>query len=219
MGKKSKNGGSRRDEKKDASFLAFPPHLLSTDPPSKLAYQQPKELSKKRIWVLEKFFSPAECQVWIDFIEGCKLDHVKQRGTRYLAARECYRCSLEDAVMSQRLFERLKTTKLMEVIPDSDRLITCNPNLRLYKYETGHMFGPHIDESNELAVGVTRLTVLIYLSECQGGATRFEKSTTFEPVTGAILLHVHGDDCLEHEADAVTAGIKYVLRTDLVYTR
>ena len=52
-----------------------------------------------------------------------------------------------------------------------------------------------------------------------GGATRFEKNlASFEPVQGSILLHIHGNDCLLHEADPVTSGIKYVLRTDLVYS-
>jgi hypothetical protein len=32
-----------------------------------------------------------------------------------------------------------------------------------------------------------------------------------------MLLHVHGDHCLEHEADPVVDGTKYVLRTDIVF--
>lgn len=32
-----------------------------------------------------------------------------------------------------------------------------------------------------------------------------------------MLLHVHGDRCLQHEAEPVLAGTKYVLRTDLVF--
>ncbi len=34
-----------------------------------------------------------------------------------------------------------------------------------------------------------------------------------------MLLHLHGDECLEHEAAAVTAGVKYILRSDVVYGR
>ena len=63
------------------------------------------------------------------------------------------------------------------------------------------------------------MTVLIYLSECEGGATRFEGDVAFAPRSGALLVHVHGEDrCLEHEADPVDGGTKYVLRTDLVYS-
>lgn len=37
------------------------------------------------------------------------------------------------------------------------------------------------------------------------------------PQPGLALLHRHGDECMEHEAAAVTAGIKYVLRSDVVF--
>ncbi|KAL3778640.1 hypothetical protein ACHAW5_007530 [Stephanodiscus triporus] len=125
------------------------------------------------------------------------------------------------------------------------RPITCNPNLRLYKYTKGQRFGRHVDESNRIDVprdqvdgpsfstvdareGMrTEITVLFYLSSCRGGATRFhlprgigkeeDSSVAFAPEEGAVLLHVHGDRCLEHEAEPVLEGVKYVLRTDIVY--
>lgn len=38
------------------------------------------------------------------------------------------------------------------------------------------------------------------------------------PVPGLALLHLHGeDDCLEHEAAEVQQGVKYVLRSDVVF--
>ena len=37
------------------------------------------------------------------------------------------------------------------------------------------------------------------------------------PAAGSALVHRHGACCLLHEARAVTAGAKYVLRTDIVY--
>ena len=113
--------------------------------------------------------------------------------------------------------------------------INCNPNIRVYKYDEGHAFGRHVDGSNLVTgrgSGTTEMTMLIYLSTCEGGATRFHhpsgrrsrkqqqgssSSFAFEPQVGALLLHVHGKFCLEHEADEVLSGKKYVLRTDLVY--
>lgn len=84
----------------------------------------------------------------------------------------------------------------------------------------------HIDESNMLSkTAMTRITILIYLSNCQGGGTRFQvpnknqnKDIVFAPQVGHMLLHLHGDDCLPHQGDVVEGGIKYVLRTDLVYS-
>ena len=107
--------------------------------------------------------------------------------------------------------------------------ISCNPNLRVYRYDEGHSFGRHVDESNFVPGrrgGNTEMTMLIYLSTCKGGATRFHQSGvgaassfSFEPQIGSLLLHVHGKYCLDHEADVVLSGQKYVLRTDLVYGR
>ena len=38
------------------------------------------------------------------------------------------------------------------------------------------------------------------------------------PKAGRALLHRHGDCCLEHEAAAVTSGLKYILRTDVCFS-
>jgi len=97
-------------------------------------------------------------------------------------------------------------------------------------------FGKHYDGSERIdrfPNGNTEITVLVYLSSCKGGATRFylpsssskkqnkneidKNGIAFQPEAGAILMHMHGDRCLEHEADAVAEGVKYVLRTDIVY--
>jgi len=133
--------------------------------------------------------------------------------------------------------------------------INCNPNIRIYRYDKGHSFGRHVDESN-IATGdgdgnsicTTEMTMLIYLSTCEGGATKFHlptdpndscnkgcirsrsgrnkkqrdssssiSSIAYSPQIGSLLLHVHGKHCLEHEADTVLSGKKYVLRTDLIY--
>lgn len=37
------------------------------------------------------------------------------------------------------------------------------------------------------------------------------------PKTGMALLHRHGDDCLLHEGKPVESGIKYLLRSDVVF--
>ena len=67
------------------------------------------------------------------------------------------------------------------------------------------------------------------LRRLRGGATAFyagqygdpdvEESQVlrFEPRRGTALLHGHGERCLLHEGCEVTGGIKYLLRTDVMY--
>jgi hypothetical protein len=40
---------------------------------------------------------------------------------------------------------------------------------------------------------------------------------TVAPQPGLALLHAHGDACLEHEALPVARGVKYILRSDVVF--
>lgn len=216
-------GGGNKPTDKDGGL---PPNLLTE--PKKAGFYKPcrlETLLQGYIWVLHDFFSANECQSWIGYLENqSQMDLVQQRGTRYLAHRECYRFSRDDTIMAHRLFERLVSVSpdLMAMLPvvPGQQPVTCNPNLRLYKYIKGQSFGQHIDESCMVkGIGETRITILIYLSSCQGGATRFEKDVAFAPRAGSMLLHVHGDDCLLHEGEAVQSGIKYILRTDLVYAK
>ncbi|OMJ22647.1 hypothetical protein AYI70_g2745 [Smittium culicis] len=55
-----------------------------------------------------------------------------------------------------------------------------------------------------------------------GGETVFYSSKPFyqlsvKPKGGMLLLHKHGADCLIHEGRKVAQGIKYVLRSDVLY--
>ncbi|OWB62161.1 hypothetical protein B5S29_g3082 [[Candida] boidinii] len=106
-----------------------------------------------------------------------------------------------------------------------------NPQLRFYRYQKGHYFGKHYDESVNVVLkdgkrGKTKWTLLIYLTgddEFQGGGTIFyemnnnKKFKNVHPSKGMALLHKHGNDCLLHEAEIVKSGEKWVLRSDVVF--
>jgi hypothetical protein len=138
-------------------------------------------------------------------------------------------------ILTGTLYQRIKQLGVLSLIQQemlslyqepTYQPVGCNPNLRIYKYTKGHSFGKHVDGSDVVIdMGKTEWTVLVYLSECQGGATRFytdsrknPKSLAFNPQVGSMLIHLHGDHCLEHEGDPVADGIKYVLRTDLIFS-
>ena len=259
-GKQASSSSSSVSETKEkpassgAAGGGFPSHLIV--PEASRSSLQPAPLQTLLhgyIWVIPSFFTEQECNNWIGHVESeVQMEHTVQRGTRYLAQRECYRTSRHDPMMSERIFRRLLVRALQRTTDSSGerdnytsysqqqqqllrdsasvglppgRPDGCNPNLRLYKYTKGHSFGKHVDESVALPDGSqTRLTALVYLSNCQGGATRFYEPggsgvISYQPTVGSLLLHLHGDDCLEHEGDVVTGGIKYVLRTDVAYRR
>ena len=213
--------------------VSFPSNLLSSK--KKKSPDVVNELCKGSVFVCpHHFFTPEECKAWIDFAEQVGFERLSQPQSRYFSQRECGRIQRTDWDLSARLFERMRN-----IILDCDRRVPggfssdrkpvgCNGNIRIYKYERGMSFGKHIDEMNEIPEfpnGRTEMTVLIYLSSCVGGATRFFQSSKkrndegvgFTPQAGSVLLHVHGDRCLEHSADPVVQGVKYVLRTDVVY--
>jgi hypothetical protein len=328
---------------KRSSFESFPLYLVPNDNHSSsgnsnnnyqdydnsISNSKSRELHeyvKGRVWVIPSFFSPKECQAWIDFCEsfsdsdgdtnGCNkisnvgcddggggFQYTAHPASNYVANRECYRMQETNGrELSDRIFKRLQgmtmTTKVMINCSDGDasnvnnnsnnnnnhkdngsaststsilsqiqqetadlyrdeyKPINCNPNLRVYRYNKGHAFGRHVDGSN-IVTGYngdrgnngngsatstststrttsckTEMTMLLYLSTCEGGATRFHlpsskrknrknnnnnNSIAYSPQVGSLLLHVHGNHCLEHEADVVLSGKKYVLRTDLIY--
>ena len=75
-------------------------------------------------------------------------------------------------------------------------------------------------------------TLLIYLNggggktdELRGGETVFYKGSgkkmkevlSVPPVEGSVLLHGHGSRCLLHAGSEVTRGVKYLLRSDVMY--
>jgi 2OG-Fe(II) oxygenase superfamily len=232
---KTINDNEDKDYKKN-NIDGFPQQLLLDDccKTVKVQYQVPIVLLQNKIWVISNFFTNVECESWINYFENeMKIEYISHPSTRTIASRECYRCHKNDPIMAQRIFDRITNSAqlgLHSSLHDNSNLLpqfrneialTCNPNIRLYKYTKGMSFGQHVDDSNTLpGLGTTRFTVLIYLSSCTGGATRFEKNLAlFEPVQGSLLVHIHGNDCLLHEADPVQSGIKYVLRTDLVYKK
>lgn len=87
-------------------------------------------------------------------------------------------------------------------------------DLRFYKYSRGQRFKMHKDGPWSEDGRVSRLTFLVYLNEAfTGGETDF-RQFKIRPETGTALLFVHDT---WHEGVAVAEGVKYVLRSDVLY--
>ena len=171
--------------------------------------------------------SPAECEAWVRWGESTGFSLEKHAQTSRIAHRDNWRLAVESDAVAQAVFERLMLARLVPPTLGRLRASGCNPNIRLYKYGEGQRFGRHVDQSNRVADGATEFTVLLYLNDgFEGGETVFYGSHydanpmyRFVPQAGAALVHAHGERCLTHEGSAVTKGVKYLLRTDVVYSR
>lgn len=89
------------------------------------------------------------------------------------------------------------------------------------------MFRQHYDDevTDPLSGLKSEWTLLIYLTGIedgvQGGETAFRTNEGKDIVVGlnrgTALLHRHGRDCLLHEGKEVKGGVKWVLRSDVLF--
>ena len=88
--------------------------------------------------------------------------------------------------------------------------------LRVYRYDIGHHFGVHSDQSYTRDTARSLLTLLLYLDDdFDGGETEFpEQALTVVPRAGDALWFQHA---VLHAGKHVTRGTKHVLRTDVLY--
>lgn len=100
---------------------------------------------------------------------------------------------------------------------DNNEAIGLNEQFRFYKYQSTQRFKRHIDgrfKRNEKEE--SRITFMIYLNDdFEGGETTFD-DISIKPKTGAALCFIHEQ---KHEGSPVLSGIKYVIRTDVMYRK
>ncbi|AAS50787.2 ABR017Cp [Eremothecium gossypii ATCC 10895] len=184
-----------------------------------------------KVILVRKFFTAAVCEQLIaHFSRPNVLELFHQRGSRDYAERLNDRASVTDSETALKLWRKLHAVLAQDPHVMQDLRFSgakgLNPQLRLYRYQKGHHFGKHYDESVSVpGAGRTQWTVLIYLSggdSLEGGDTVFYKyhergHEAVHPMPGLALLHKHGDDCLLHEAQMVMRGVKWVLRSDIIF--
>jgi len=143
--------------------------------------------------------------------------------------RNNHRAVLDSPTLSSALFEAVRAV-LPAVWVDQHgtrwRLTGLNPRFRACRYAPGESFRVHRDGAQ--ATGTTRTfrTLMLYLNGTgafSGGRTRFyatqvpeRPEVVLDPVAGMAAVFPHN---AWHDGETVTAGHKYVLRTDLIYER
>ncbi|KAH8677080.1 hypothetical protein BGZ61DRAFT_360453 [Ilyonectria robusta] len=202
----------------------------------------PHPLTSKVVLV-PSFFPRSLCRDYVSFLKTLPLHTTPGRPKRGEAVRVNDRFQVDSPDFAIRLWEE---TGLKEALLEGGdaqgrwggELVGLSPNIRVYRYSQGQYFDCHYDDSNNLTLPLdppaavrTTWTLLLYLTSaaegCVGGETVFyprDRKSPREEIavpleTGMLLLHKHGDDCLLHEGREVTAGEKWVLRTDLCIRR
>ena len=176
--------------------------------------------------LINNVFSDEECSNLIIYSENVGYVQASSYIDKYkkehffLEIRKSLRCVIDSIDFAKILYKRIA-----HIIPNKYNDMTfceINPRFRFLKYTCGDHFAKHTDEhykndKNEISL----ITVLIYLnSDYEGGNTKFlfdhknENDISIIPKIGLICLM---DQNILHEVPKLVSGIKYVIRTELMY--
>lgn len=168
---------------------------------------------------VKNFLTKHECQFYIAESErkGFKEAKISRHGKQVMMknVRNNDRVLFFDEKLANQIWEKIKpfTNSIGMYKP-----IGLNEMFRVYKYTKGQRFNMHRDGSyRRNDEEVSFYSFLIYLNEdFDGGETYFENGIYIKPHTGDALLFHHP---LRHEGQEITKGVKYVLRTDIMFRR
>lgn len=134
----------------------------------------------------------------------------------------------DDPQLAALLFERIRgqLPETIEMDDDTWHLMGLNTRFRNSKYYPGTVFEQHTDASFLLSLTEQSFfTVNIYMNEgFEGGHTRFFKNNELKgdvtPVTGmALIFRQPPGQNYQHDGERVLSGLKYLLRTDVMYSK
>jgi predicted 2-oxoglutarate/Fe(II)-dependent dioxygenase YbiX len=172
-----------------------------------------------KIWTIEKFLSKEECDELIALSEKIGYEEAEvslESGAKMMKGlRNNYRVIHTDIELASNLWDRLKEYCPLEI--EDNYSVGLNEQFRFYKYELDQRFKRHIDgRFKRDGTEESRITFMIYLNEeFDGGETTFDEVNII-PKTGDALCFIHE---LKHEGCPVKGGIKYALRSDVMYKK
>ena len=166
--------------------------------------------------IVRQFLSRKECQDLIQLAERSGFVAAQVRTTAgqkpMPQVRNNQRTTLASPQWVARLWDLLGAMPLPLI--EGQRAVGLPRELRFYKYEPGERFKMHKDGPWHEDGLSSKLTALVYLNDgYEGGETNFRDATVV-PETGMLLLFEHPN---WHEGAALTSGVKYVLRSDVMY--
>ncbi|TWT62808.1 prolyl hydroxylase family protein [Rubinisphaera italica] len=178
------------------------------------------DLKLDSIFLIEDFLTPEECTDYIALSESIGFLEAPISTSSGPEMRKDVRNNSRilhtDEELAARLYERAKPL----LVPTwfNREIIGLNERFRFYRYEFGQRFAPHYDGRYDRGNGErSEFSFLIYLNDdYEGGLTRFfepERHSVW-PKTGTALVFYHRQ---LHEGAMLESGVKYVLRTDVMY--
>ena len=180
----------------------------------------------KDVGTIADFLTEGECDDYVHFSEsrGYEEAPVSTGGGTVMMknVRNNDRAMIDDAGRANDLYRRLSSL-LPPRFKEKWAPIGLNERLRLYRYDVGQQFDWHHGYFERDNGERSYFTFMVYLNEdFEGGATSFRDGhgvsvggmLRVTPRKGMALMFYHP---IPHRGDPVTAGRKYVLRTDVMY--
>lgn len=193
-------------------------------------------------YTIDNVLSKEECEAWIaglgDTFEPATIQSRTRGQVIDLDYRNCQRAYIDDdQTKLDLLWSRIQPTFPTWDDESYGVPMGLNPRLRVLRYEPGEYFKPHYDANFTWIKGrISQWTLQVYLNDgFEGGETIFYKSdgaasssySDPEDPEMALMLKRHlvpkqgtaliFDQALYHEGAAVTKGVKYVVRTDILF--
>jgi prolyl 4-hydroxylase len=174
---------------------------------------------------LDSVLGGEECQAVIDMSEGLGFDAPEngsgtdERGSGYSA-----RCTLNDPTGAHQLWLRIR--QFLPAHLQGWHIVGLNERMRIIRYFPGEFFAQHRDghftrgrEYGQRAGQMSMLSVMLYLnSPGAGGGLHFIDGSldgvTVQPQSGRVVIF---DQLLFHESEKVSKGVKYAIRTDVMF--
>ena len=179
-----------------------------------------RRAAEREIWTVPEVFFADECAAMIREFEAIGFEEALITTARGMvmnkSVRNNDRIILDDPARAEALWGRVSTHVPQRM--GRWEAYGLNERFRIYRYGPRQQFKPHFDGAFVRSPGQDQsaLTFLVYLNEDFGGGTTdfLDHDRSIRPVTGMGLFFDHA---VLHCGREVTQGVKYVLRTDVMY--